>query len=307
MLSSSKISIVIPTFNAGAYLGKCLESIALQMDDNIEVIVIDGGSSDCTESIVKSYSDVVSVFVSERDRGQGDAVTKGLLRADGGIFHWHAADDIVLPRAFRSVRAAFGANPAVRLVISDGLAFDGVRLVNTGKCKWISYRTSLFHFARFQSDCAYWASSITEAALPLDCDQPLSVDEDFFLRLWRGHDHSWLERPLGAFRMRDGQLSSLLNKDRLSADRRKTRDVIFQRDGIGIGAQLTACILTLPEHFLRNKVLPAMRGGTLFIVRKLTNDVRRKRMTEALSGFLLTADKEQAAAWYSRLEELMFD
>ncbi|OIQ89949.1 chondroitin synthase [mine drainage metagenome] len=301
MTAMPTISVVIPTFNSADYLGGCLASIALQRDPALEVIVIDGGSSDGTAEIVAAYAGLVSHFISEPDRGQGDAVTKGLRLARGDISHWHAADDIVLPGAFSSVRSAFAADARLGLVISDGIAFDEHRLVHTGKCRWNNYRTSLFHFARFQSDCAYWRSSLTAAALPLDITQPISVDEDFFLRLWRGHQHRWLDRPLGAFRLREGQLSGRLSRERLQADRRRTREAIFARDGLGPGQVALWRAATWPEHFMRNVALPAWRGLGARTRRAWLGGERRQGTLEVLSGFVSASDRDSAARYFDEL------
>lgn len=299
-----KISVVIPTFNAERYLPKCLESIRLQNDRNIEVIVVDGQSSDNTLAIVREHADLITTFLSEKDRGQGDAVTKGLKLATGDIHHWHAADDIVLPRAFERVRASFASDPSLGLVISDGLAFNGADVVNTGKCRWISYRTALYFFARFQSDCVYWRSSLTEAALPLDITQPLSVDEDFFLRLWKGHAHAWLPVPLGAFRVRPDQLSRTLNRGMLAADRRKTREKIFARDQISPIARRGTAAQMLVPHLFRNVLLPTARDGLRLVERIADGDRRRRQLALALNAYA-TATNEAGARRYAELEELI--
>ncbi|MCK7482651.1 MAG: glycosyltransferase [Candidatus Moduliflexus flocculans] len=122
-----KISIIIPMLNMGRYLRECLTTIKKQNYPNIELIIIDGGSTDNTHEILAQYDDMISIFVSEADRGQPDAVTKGLIRATGNIVHWHAADDIVLPGAFKRVVAEFKWHSDVDLVFSDGLG---------DICKW---------------------------------------------------------------------------------------------------------------------------------------------------------------------------
>ena len=306
MMDKFKISIVIPTYNAGKYLGKCLESIALQNDINYEVIVIDGGSTDETLSILDSYSSIISIYISEKDNGQGDAVNKGLKLIKGDVCHWHSADDIVLPRAFHRVRSSFSRNKNIKLVISDGYAFNNKKIVATGKCRWINYRTSLFHFARFQSDCAYWASEIKPSGLLLDFKQPLSVDEDFFLRLWQGHQHEWINKPLGAFRLREGQLSQTLSRDELKQDRRNTRKKIFTRDGIGPYEEKLMKYMTLPEHLLRNRLLPNFVASASYLNRIMTHDKYRKNITKALNSFCESSDAKASKYFFNELDKLMF-
>ena len=88
-----KLSIVIATYNAGATLKQALDSIKYQIYENIEVIIVDGGSSDETMKIVKEYGDVVSKWISERDNGIYDAFNKGIDIATGDYICFLGSDD----------------------------------------------------------------------------------------------------------------------------------------------------------------------------------------------------------------------
>jgi glycosyltransferase involved in cell wall biosynthesis len=91
------ISIIIATFNAGKYIHDCLTSIIEQTAD-IEVIVIDGGSTDDTVAILKSFEHRLRLqWVSEQDAGIYDAMNKGIQRAAGSWIYFLGADDRLLP------------------------------------------------------------------------------------------------------------------------------------------------------------------------------------------------------------------
>lgn len=94
-----KISIVIATFNAAKTLNTCLDSIVPQLNEEVELIIIDGGSSDGTNEIIAAYGDKVSYTKSERDKGIYDAWNKGVLVANGEWIAFIGADDILLPNA----------------------------------------------------------------------------------------------------------------------------------------------------------------------------------------------------------------
>jgi len=260
------------------YLRECLQSILAQGYPSLEIIVIDGGSGDNTAAVAAEFAHLIDVFVSEPDNGQADAVTKGLLLATGDIIHWHAADDLVMPDAFAAVAACFDGDPEVGLVISDGYAFDKEKAVRTGQCRWLTYEVSLYHFGRFQSDCAYWRASLTDRALPLDVDKPLTVDEDFFLRLWRGAKHVWLPVPLGAFRMHGNQVSQRLDKSSVPRDRQATRSRIFLEEGQGVRRVLLKKWSTLPAYFIRGIALPRVEAALIKIKRIATSDRARRRL-----------------------------
>lgn len=95
------ISIVIATWNAEKTIKKCLDSIVPQLSEEVELIVIDGGSTDSTPHIVKSYGNKISYFISERDKGIYDAWNKGIMAACGRWIAFIGADDILIPGAMK--------------------------------------------------------------------------------------------------------------------------------------------------------------------------------------------------------------
>lgn len=94
-----QISIIIATFNAGETLRNCIDSILNQLTDDCELIVIDGGSKDDTNDIIKSYGSRISYTVSEADSGIYDAWNKGVKVAHGSWVAFIGADDVLLPNA----------------------------------------------------------------------------------------------------------------------------------------------------------------------------------------------------------------
>lgn len=90
-----KISIITVTFNAEKVLGRTLESIRKQEYDNIESIIVDGASKDGTLKIINEYSDVVTKWISEPDKGLYDAMNKGLDMATGDYVWFLNAGDTI--------------------------------------------------------------------------------------------------------------------------------------------------------------------------------------------------------------------
>ncbi len=88
-----KISIITVTYNAEKVLEKTLTSIFKQTYKNIEVIIIDGGSTDETLHIISKYNDSIDMFISERDDGIYDAMNKGIDIATGDFITFLNADD----------------------------------------------------------------------------------------------------------------------------------------------------------------------------------------------------------------------
>ena len=90
-----KVSIITVCFNSEKTIEDTIKSVASQIYPNIEYIVIDGNSQDCTNEILAKYKDVVTVHVSESDNGLYDAMNKGIKLATGDIIGVLNSDDIL--------------------------------------------------------------------------------------------------------------------------------------------------------------------------------------------------------------------
>lgn len=126
------VSIITPSYNQGKYLEQTIQSVLTQEYADIEYIVIDGGSDDGSVQIIKnmgvqkqaSASHKIDHWVSEKDKGQADAINKGFAKANGDIIAWLNSDDYYLPNTISQVVKTFEENPDVVLVYGDMLAVD---------------------------------------------------------------------------------------------------------------------------------------------------------------------------------------
>lgn len=110
-----KISIVTASYNQGHFIEETILSVLNQNYPNLEYIVIDGGSTDNSVDIIKKYQQHFTYWVSEKDKGQANAINKGLQMCTGDIFNWLNSDDYLEPGALHKIAAAF-ADKQVQMV-----------------------------------------------------------------------------------------------------------------------------------------------------------------------------------------------
>lgn len=92
-MPNTKISLITACYNAGAHIGRCIESVIAQNYPNLEYIIIDGGSTDDTLSVIRRYDHFITKVISGPDKGVYDAMNKGILLATGDIVGTLNADD----------------------------------------------------------------------------------------------------------------------------------------------------------------------------------------------------------------------
>lgn len=118
------LSIIIPSFNQGKYIEETLRSATTQMTDEIEIIVMDGGSSDNSVEIIKKYSDRIAYWQSQKDRGQSDAINQGFKKASGTFVTWLNSDDILLPGSLAKCLKMFRKYPQCDFFLGNVMWMD---------------------------------------------------------------------------------------------------------------------------------------------------------------------------------------
>lgn len=128
MITLPKISIVTPSYNQGYFIEQTILSVIGQGYPNLEYIIIDGGSTDNTVDIIKKYANKITYWVSEPDKGQSDALNKGLQKCTGEIFNWINSDDYFENGSLFKIAQYFTDNEACELLCGYCSYFDSETL-----------------------------------------------------------------------------------------------------------------------------------------------------------------------------------
>lgn len=117
------ISIITPSFNQGEYIEETICSILDQKYQHLEYIIIDGGSTDQTPEIIKKYSRHLKYWCTEKDKGQADAINKGLEHCTGDIFNWINSDDLLTPGTLELIGNLYDQN--IDTIAGQVVQFEG--------------------------------------------------------------------------------------------------------------------------------------------------------------------------------------
>jgi glycosyltransferase involved in cell wall biosynthesis len=179
------VSLITPSYQQGRFLRQCIESVLGQDYSNIEYFVLDGGSTDESLSILKSYSARVK-WVSEPDGGQSAAVNAGLRRAKGEIVGFINSDDWLKSGAVASAVRALLENPDVGVVYGQAGIVD-----ESGNCLR-QYPTQGFDADVLIQHCfisqpaAFWRRSLHVRFGYFSEEFDHTLDYEFWLRLMCG-------------------------------------------------------------------------------------------------------------------------
>lgn len=196
-----RISVVVPSYNKGRYIEQTLRSIIDQGYPNLELIVIDGGSSDESVEIIRRHAGHIAYWVSEPDGGQTQGLIKGFQRATGEIQCWLNADDLHEPHTLHEVARFFCAHPQARFVYGNWtwMDRDGNALYyrrEMGFYRWLW----LYAYDYIPQPAAFWRRDLYEEVGGLDPRYSLTMDADLFARFARVCHPQHLDRPLARFR-----------------------------------------------------------------------------------------------------------
>jgi glycosyltransferase involved in cell wall biosynthesis len=216
-LAYPRISIVMPSFNQAAYIERSILSVLNQNDPNLQFIVIDGGSTDGTVEILRKY-EAHLIWRSEPDRGQSDALNKGLALANGEIAGWQNSDDVYFPGALRQVRLAAARAPRAVLYSGTVASVDETdRVYRISKFIRPTALRLLHEGFVLSSQGVFWRREIEARVGRFDVDLHHGMDADFWLRVLPLGEAVFMPGLIGGFRVYPGTKTSAMG-DRGTAE-----------------------------------------------------------------------------------------
>lgn len=204
-----KISIVMPSYNQGEFIEKSILSVLNQDYSNIELIIIDGGSTDNTIEILKKYDKYITYWISESDKGQSDALNKGFEIATGDIYGWLNSDDLYLPNVFNEIREAFKKNKAKKIIHGDHYIIDKneniLSIMYTFKFNLKHFIYEGFHIF---TQATFWKKEVHDKFEGFDLNLHRTMDYDMYIRFALNEGEKsflFINKLLGCFRRHNKQ------------------------------------------------------------------------------------------------------
>jgi hypothetical protein len=207
-----RITIVTPSYNQADYLEQTIRSVLLQGYENLEYIVVDGGSTDGSVEIIRKYEPWLAYWVSEPDEGQVAAINKGLRRATGDWVGWQNSDDLYYPGSLCLLAQLLGKGTAASLVCGNvdlidaqGSVISDLRFVTPNRQALLAEGMVLTNQA------AFWRGNLHEQLGYLDEKYHCAFDYDWFVRVLTTCSAVHIDARLGAYRIHRAAKSSQLD------------------------------------------------------------------------------------------------
>lgn len=218
------VTIVTPSFNQGQFIEETILSVLNQTYKNIQYIIVDGGSTDKTMEVVNKYQDRIDIVIHEKDKGQADAINKGLRLAKGELVGWINSDDILYPDCLEKIVELYKSE-------SDGAIFY------SSKSHFIDEKSNIFklnvleipnreyllnkNYSIIQQG-SFYSTGLVRKCNYLNENLNFCMDLDLWLRMLKyGSIYHYNSKPLAGFRFW-GETKTMNGRSKFLREIRKT-------------------------------------------------------------------------------------
>jgi glycosyltransferase involved in cell wall biosynthesis len=214
-----QLSVVVPSFNQGQFIERTIKSIISQNYPNLEIIVMDGGSTDETLSIIDRYRAHIAHFESGPDGGQAAAIAKGFLLARGDFISWLNSDDTYNPDALLAIGRYLALHPKVEFL------YGNTRIIDAND-RQLSFKRSVkfwlpvmkYAYLTVPQMSAFWSRALYLRAGGMDQTLRFCMDYDLFVRMSQISAPRRINETIGNFRIHGASKTTNLEKVRLRED-----------------------------------------------------------------------------------------
>jgi len=221
------VSVIVPSFNQGRYIRETIDSCLQQDYGRLEVLVVDGASTDETVPVLESFGDPRLRWRSEPDKGVADAVNKGLARAQGDFLTIQSSDDLFRPGAISAAAGRLAANPSLGLVYGDVEYIDAQsRVTGASRISDFSMAEYVGRFSYIPQPGTVFTRRALEAVGGWRDAYSYAADADFWMRI--------------AMRFPVGRLDRFVARYRYHPEQRDTQRSAIARDWAGAVGDLLA-------------------------------------------------------------------
>jgi len=291
--SQPLVSIVVPAFNAERYIDETVRSLLAQTYPNIEILLLDDGSTDQTWSLLQRYSSKCYVE-THPNMGQAATLNKGWARARGEIIGYLSADDLLMPQAVEVAVAELRKMPEIALVYPDYQLMDEAsRLLSIVQAPDYSYDEVVLHGQCPVGPGALFRRTLFERAGGWDTGLRQIPDYEFWLRTGLFGDMVHIKHVLAAFRVHESSQTFAVADEKKASEYLYVMNKYFARTDIPEKirtrrriAYSSAYILTARLHLRSGRFRAGFRALTMALQQSATTSFRKGSIKLILNGLV---------------------
>jgi glycosyltransferase involved in cell wall biosynthesis len=178
-----KVSIVTPSYNQGHFLEQTILSVLNQTYQNIEYIIMDGGSKDNSVEIIRRYESKIAYWQSMPDKGFSDAISSGFERSHGEILAYLNSDDLLAPDAVEKAVEYFETHPNVAMVYGNRVCIDEAGSLLYYKPNVPFFEKTLFIAMTIGQESCFWRRDVYNSCGGMDTSLNFAIDYDLFSKI----------------------------------------------------------------------------------------------------------------------------
>lgn len=204
-MKQPRITVITPNLNQVSFVERAICSVIDQGYDNLEFIVVDGGSTDGSDQVIRIYEADLTHLVIEPDRGPGDAINKALRRATGEIIGLLPSTDLMLPGTLDQVARAMTGDDAPNWLVGQSMRI-GVFDETLGQGDTVPPASLASYLQRdsgfLPHNASFWKKTVTDRVGLFDPDLRYAYSYDYFCRMLAfGIEPTVAPQTLGAYRV----------------------------------------------------------------------------------------------------------